>query len=173
MSPSTDGQQVGEYVALLLSGAGATQHIVAVALEPLFDFIGAGEAFGVGGGCQRRKEFASGGVLACGRRVAGMAGGAAPFPALRAGIPALALVGGEAGKRRILLFGLGGEPGLKVSRGFSPDAGGSDDQGRDDDKTHGNFQTEVIQDYRVGAEAGPSVTGHTLASGGQVKTVSV
>src|SRR6476620_1374389 len=65
--------QVLQNVALLLGGAGASQHVVAVAPEPLVDSGGIAEALGIGGWRERGDGLAGFRMFPCGKRIGGMA----------------------------------------------------------------------------------------------------
>ena len=137
---SANGEQIAQYVTLFLGGAGTAKHIIAIALEPFFDFIGAREALRISRWGQGADHFACCRVLTRGCRIAAVTGGATPFPAVGAGVLLLAPFDREAGKRRIFLLGLGSEAVLKVNRGFG--LGGEREQGSDggrDDQTHAGY----------------------------------
>ena len=97
-----DPRTIAEHVAFLGARAGAPEHVVAVALEPLLRLRGVGEALRVGEGRERRDGLAGLRVLAlCGARCA-VAARAAPLGAVARIEELLAARGGGAGERRSL-----------------------------------------------------------------------
>ena len=66
---SFEGGQVGEDVALLGRCAGAADHVIAVALEPLLDLRDVGQSFRIGGRCERCDRTTGGRMAARGERI--------------------------------------------------------------------------------------------------------
>src|SRR5689334_18223261 len=93
-----DRHQVLQHVALLLRGAGAAEHVVAVPPEPLVYCGGVGKPLRVCGGRERRDRLSGLRVLACPERVRGMAGRAAPLRPVRRLEEGLASLGRKTAK---------------------------------------------------------------------------